>query len=115
MKLGLISLGCPKNLVDSEVMLGIIEKYNIEITNDPEAAEVIIVNTCGFIESAKQESIETILSMAAYTKVWLVEEVLDQLQAASETSITGKANSSLVPTLCPGALLMSHSQLLRAH
>lgn len=66
MKLGLISLGCPKNLVDSEVMLGIIEKYNIEITNDPEAAEIIIVNTCGFIESAKQESIETILSMAAY-------------------------------------------------
>ena len=66
MKLGLISLGCPKNLVDSEVMLGIIEKYNIEITNDPEAAEIIIVNTCGFIESAKQESIETILSMGAY-------------------------------------------------
>ena len=66
MKLGLISLGCPKNLVDSEVMLGIIEKYNIEITNDPEEAEIIIVNTCGFIESAKQESIETILSMAAY-------------------------------------------------
>ena len=66
MKLGLISLGCPKNLVDSEVMLGIIEKYNIEITNDPEVAEIIIVNTCGFIESAKQESIETILSMAAY-------------------------------------------------
>lgn len=66
MKLGLISLGCPKNLVDSEVMLGIIEKYNIEITNDPEAAEIIIVNTCGFIESARQESIDTILSMAAY-------------------------------------------------
>lgn len=65
-KLGLISLGCPKNLVDSEVMLGIIEKYHIEITNDPEAAEIIIVNTCGFIESAKQESIDTILSMAAY-------------------------------------------------
>ena len=66
MKLGMISLGCPKNLVDSEVMLGIIEKYNIEVTNDPEAAELIIVNTCGFIESAKQESIETILSMAEY-------------------------------------------------
>lgn len=66
MKLGLISLGCPKNLVDSEVMLGIIEKYHIEITNDPEAADIIIVNTCGFIESAKQESIDTILSMAAY-------------------------------------------------
>ena len=66
MKLGLISLGCPKNLVDSEVMLGIIEKYHIEITNDPEAAEIIIVNTCGFIESAKQESIDIVLSMAAY-------------------------------------------------
>ena len=66
MKLGLISLGCPKNLVDSEVMLGIIEKYHIEITNDPKAAEIIIINTCGFIESAKQESIDTILSMAVY-------------------------------------------------
>ncbi|MBQ9697495.1 MAG: 30S ribosomal protein S12 methylthiotransferase RimO [Acidaminococcaceae bacterium] len=66
MKLGLISLGCPKNLVDSEVMLGIIEKYKIEITNRPEEAEIIIVNTCGFIESAKQESIETILSMSGY-------------------------------------------------
>jgi len=65
-KLGLVSLGCPKNLVDSEVMLGIIEKYHIEITNDPADAEIIIVNTCGFIESAKQESIETILSMASY-------------------------------------------------
>ncbi|MBP3263944.1 MAG: 30S ribosomal protein S12 methylthiotransferase RimO, partial [Acidaminococcaceae bacterium] len=51
MKLGLVSLGCPKNLVDSEVMLGIIEKYHIEITNDPADAEIIIVNTCGFIES----------------------------------------------------------------
>ena len=68
MKLGLISLGCPKNLVDSEVMLGIIEKYHIEITNDPEAAEIIIVNTCGFIESAKQESIDTILSMQRYAQ-----------------------------------------------
>ena len=66
MKLGLVSLGCPKNLVDSEVMLGIIEKNNFEITNDAKMAEIIIVNTCGFIESAKQESIETILSMAAY-------------------------------------------------
>jgi len=65
-KLGLISLGCPKNLVDSEVMLGIIEKYKIDITNKPDEAEIIIVNTCGFIESAKQESVDTILSMASY-------------------------------------------------
>jgi len=66
LKLGLVSLGCPKNLVDSEVMLGIIEKHKITITNHPEEADIIIVNTCGFIESAKQEAIETILSMALY-------------------------------------------------
>ena len=68
MKLGLVSLGCPKNLVDSEMMLGIIDACQIEIVNDPAEAEIIIVNTCGFIESAKQESIETILSMAEYKK-----------------------------------------------
>ena len=66
MKLGLVSLGCPKNLVDSEVMLGIIKAKALEITNDPEEAEMIIVNTCGFIESAKVESINTILQMAEY-------------------------------------------------
>ena len=57
MKLGMVSLGCPKNLVDSEVMLGIIRDKNLEITNDPSEADIIIVNTCGFIESAKEESI----------------------------------------------------------
>ena len=66
MKLGMISLGCPKNLVDSEVMLGIIREKKLEITNNPEEADIIIVNTCGFIESAKQESIDTILEMAQY-------------------------------------------------
>lgn len=68
MKLGLISLGCPKNLVDSEVMLGIIDSYRIEVVNDPEQADMILVNTCGFIEAAKQESIDTILAMAEYKK-----------------------------------------------
>ena len=57
MKLGMVSLGCPKNLVDSEVMLGIIRDKNLEITNDPSEADIIIVNTCGFIESAKEESL----------------------------------------------------------
>jgi len=65
-KIGLISLGCSKNLCDSEVMLGLIEKQQLEITNDPAEAEIIIVNTCGFIEAAKEESINTILQMAAY-------------------------------------------------
>ena len=68
MKLGLVSLGCPKNLVDSEVMLGIIDTFRIEIVNDPAEADVILVNTCGFIEAAKQESIDTILAMAEYKK-----------------------------------------------
>lgn len=66
MKLGMVSLGCPKNLVDSEVMLGLIREKNFTITNDPADAEIIIVNTCGFIESAKEESINTILQMSEY-------------------------------------------------
>ena len=68
MKIGIVSLGCPKNLVDSETMLGLIHEENYEITNDPSEAEIIIVNTCGFIESAKEESINTILQMAEYKK-----------------------------------------------
>ena len=68
MKIGVVSLGCPKNLVDSEIMLGLIHEEKYEITNDPSEAEIIIVNTCGFIESAKEESINTILQMAEYKK-----------------------------------------------
>lgn len=68
MKIGVVSLGCPKNLVDSETMLGLIHEENYEITNNPSEAEIIIVNTCGFIESAKEESINTILQMAEYKK-----------------------------------------------
>lgn len=64
-KIGLVSLGCPKNLVDSELMLGILKNDGFEIVNDKDQANVIIVNTCGFIESAKQESINTILEMAS--------------------------------------------------
>lgn len=66
MKLGMVSLGCPKNLVDSEVMLGIIRDKDFTVTNDPAEADIIIVNTCGFIESAKEESINTILQMSEY-------------------------------------------------
>lgn len=68
MKIGMVSLGCPKNLVDSEVMLGLIRDKQLEITNDPAEAGLIIVNTCGFIESAKEESISTVLQMAEYKK-----------------------------------------------
>ena len=66
MKIGMVSLGCPKNLVDSEVMLGIIRDKELEVTNDPAEADLIIVNTCGFIESAKEESINTVLQMGEY-------------------------------------------------
>jgi ribosomal protein S12 methylthiotransferase len=66
MKVGFVSLGCPKNLVDSEVMMGLLEGARHEITPDKEEADIIIVNTCGFIDSAKQESIDTILEMAQY-------------------------------------------------
>ncbi|MCI8496838.1 MAG: 30S ribosomal protein S12 methylthiotransferase RimO [Clostridiales bacterium] len=65
-KIGMVSLGCPKNQVDAEQMLGLLRKEGFDITNDPAGADVIIVNTCGFIEPAKQESIDTILEMAQY-------------------------------------------------
>jgi ribosomal protein S12 methylthiotransferase len=67
-KVGMVSLGCPKNLVDSEVMLGILAHQGYELTPRPDEADVIIVNTCAFIEPAKQESINTILEMADYKK-----------------------------------------------
>ena len=66
MKIGLISLGCPKNLVDSEVMLGLAERAGHEITGEAAEADVLVVNTCAFIDSAKQESIDTIIEMAQH-------------------------------------------------
>jgi ribosomal protein S12 methylthiotransferase len=65
-KVGFVSLGCPKNLVDSEVMMGLLEGQQHEITAEKESADIIVVNTCGFIDAAKQESIDTILEMAQY-------------------------------------------------
>src|SRR3954462_1736369 len=66
MKIGIISLGCPKNLVDSEVMLGLAQQGGHQLTQDAADAEVLIVNTCAFIDSAKQESIDSILEMARH-------------------------------------------------
>ncbi len=65
---GLVSLGCSKNRVDSEVMLGILTQNGYKVVNDPAQADVILVNTCGFIQSAKEESIDAILDMARYKK-----------------------------------------------
>ena len=67
-KVGLISLGCAKNRVDSENMLGMLRQRGYEIVSDPAEADVLFVNTCGFIESAKEESIDAIFEMAQYKK-----------------------------------------------
>ena len=69
MKVGFVSLGCPKNLVDSEVMMGQLVARGHELTPHPDQAEVLVVNTCSFIDPAKQESIDTILEMAEYKKI----------------------------------------------
>ena len=68
MKIGFVSLGCSKNLVDTEKTIGIFKANGYEIVNSPEKADVIVINTCGFIESAKEEAINTILEMAEYKK-----------------------------------------------
>jgi ribosomal protein S12 methylthiotransferase len=67
-KIGFVSLGCPKNLVDSEVMMGQLIARGHELTASPEDADVLVVNTCSFIDPAKQESVDTILEMAEYKK-----------------------------------------------
>jgi len=68
LKIGLISLGCPKNLVDSEVMLGLAQEAGHELTREAEGADVLVVNTCAFIDAAKRESIDAILEMAKHKK-----------------------------------------------
>lgn len=68
MNVGFISLGCSKNLVVTEETIGLFKKHNFKIVNDEKNADIIVINTCGFIESAKQEAIDTILEMAEYKK-----------------------------------------------
>ena len=68
MNVGFISLGCSKNLIDTEVTIGLFKDNNYKIVNEPQDADIIVVNTCGFIESAKEEAINTILEMAEYKK-----------------------------------------------
>ena len=65
-KVGFVSLGCPKNLVDSEVMLGLLRREGFDITPQPDQADIVVVNTCGFIGTAQQESVDTILEAARW-------------------------------------------------
>ena len=68
MKIGFVSLGCPKNLVDGEVMLGLARQAGHELTADASTADVIVVNTCAFIDNAKEESVDAILEMAQFKR-----------------------------------------------
>lgn len=68
MNVGFVSLGCSKNLIDTEVTVGLFKDHHYVIVNDPAKADIIVVNTCGFIDSAKEEAINTILEMAEYKK-----------------------------------------------
>lgn len=90
MKIGFVSLGCPKNLVDSEVMMGSLTSRGHELTPNPEEADVIVVNTCSFIDPAKQESVDTIIEMGKFKQTGraqrlvvagcLVERYRDEIQ-----------------------------------
>ena len=68
MKIGFVSLGCSKNLIDTEITIGMFKQNNYKIVNNPEEADIIAINTCGFIDQAKEEAINTILEMANYKK-----------------------------------------------
>jgi ribosomal protein S12 methylthiotransferase len=128
MKIGLVSLGCPKNLVDSEVMLGLAQGAGHELTEDAAEADVLVVNTCAFIDRAKQESIDTILELAQHktsgrcTKLvvtgCLAERYRDELKAeipeidvvlgTSEVeSIVGAIETAPAPSGMPGAVPMT--------
>jgi ribosomal protein S12 methylthiotransferase len=75
-KVGFVSLGCPKNLVDSEVMMGQLEAVGYEITNQEQEADILVVNTCGFIESAKKESVEAIIDATRLKSVGKAQRVV---------------------------------------
>ncbi len=75
-KVGFVSLGCPKNLVDSEVMMGILTRAGYEITPRAGDADVLVVNTCSFIAPAQQESVQSILEMAEYKKFGRAQKLI---------------------------------------
>jgi ribosomal protein S12 methylthiotransferase len=114
LKVGFVSLGCPKNLVDSEVMMGQLVSRGHELTPHPDQADVLVVNTCSFIDPAKKESIDTILEMADYKKVGrakklivagcLVERYRDQIQREMPEvdAVIGTNEIEHIVSLCEG-------------
>src|SRR5690554_3601693 len=75
-KISFVTLGCEKNLVDTEIMSGIVSEHGFELTDNREEATVIVVNTCGFIDAAKEESVNTILDMADYKKTGALKALI---------------------------------------
>jgi ribosomal protein S12 methylthiotransferase len=114
LKIGFVSLGCPKNLVDTEVMMGQLVSKGHELTPEPGDADVIVVNTCSFIEPAKQESVDTILEMAEYKKSGrarrlvvagcLVERYRDEIRAniPEVDAVLGTNELDRITALCEG-------------
>ena len=114
MKVGFVSLGCPKNLVDSEVMMGQLASHGHELTPHPDQADVLVVNTCSFIDPAKKESVDTILEMAEYKKIGrakklivagcLVERYRDQIQREMPEvdAVIGTNEIEQIVPLCEG-------------
>jgi ribosomal protein S12 methylthiotransferase len=120
MKVGFVSLGCPKNLVDSEVMMGQLVERGHQLTHDPSQADVIVVNTCSFIDLAKQESVDTILEMAEQKKIGrakklvvagcLVERYRDEIrQRMPEVdAVVGTNELDRIVALCEGEAALSN-------
>ena len=98
LRVGLISLGCAKNLVDAEIMLGSLLKGGVEITNDAASADAVIVNTCSFIDSAQEESVDTILESVELREA---RQRMDLIEAGIRAAIPG-ADVCVIPRVAPG-------------
>ena len=144
LKVGFVSLGCPKNLVDSEVMMGQLVASGHELTPHPDQADVLVVNTCSFIDPAKKESVDTILEMAEYKKIGRAQKLivagclveryrgdirkempevdaligtneLDSIVAVCEGMEPGRRPARAVPLSRPDAARARHAAPLRLH
>lgn len=125
-RIGMVSLGCPKNLVDSEVMMGVLRRHGFSLTTDPQNADVVVINTCGFIDAAKQESVDTILEMAELKKTGrleklvvagcLVERYRDDLkrEIPEIDAVLGTSQVEQIAEACADPLSFSRQELANA-
>ena len=110
-KVGFVSLGCPKNLVDSEVMMGILARGGYELTPRADEAEVLVVNTCSFIEAAQKESVDAILEMAEHKKFGAAKKLIvagclvERYRAQILEQVHSFINCAVVVILITGVLL----------